>query len=68
MEKANYSDSIAAFGDPLLEGIFIVFMFLGGANFALHYKTIFSDRKGLIKDKEFKFYFSIIAIATVVLA
>ncbi|SET08861.1 trk system potassium uptake protein TrkH [Methanococcoides vulcani] len=63
-----YSDSIAAFNDPLVEGIFIVFMFLGGANFALHYKTIFSDRKSLIKDQEFKFYFAIIAIATVVLA
>lgn len=63
-----YSDSIAAFNNPLVEGIFIVFMFLGGANFALHYKTIFSDRKSLIKDQEFKFYFSIIVIATLVLA
>ena len=62
-----YSDSIAAFGDPLVEVIFVVFMFLGGANFALHYKTIHSDRKSLIKDQEFKFYSFIIVSATLVL-
>jgi trk system potassium uptake protein TrkH len=63
-----YSDSIAAFNDPMVEGIIMLFMFLGGANFALHYKSIFSDRTSLIKDQEFKFYFAIIAIATLVLA
>lgn len=63
-----YSDSIAAFSDPLVEGIIMVFMFLGGANFALHYKTIYSDKKSLIKDQEFKFYLSIIVIGTLVLA
>ena len=63
-----YSDSLAAFGDPLVEGIIMVFMFLGGANFALHYKTMFSNKKSLIKDQEFKFYFSIIVVATLVLA
>ncbi|WP_091934224.1 TrkH family potassium uptake protein [Methanolobus profundi] len=62
-----YANSIATFSDPLVEGIFVVFMFLGGANFALHYKTIYSDRKSLIKDQEFKFYFLIIVSATLVL-
>lgn len=62
-----YSNSIAAFNDPMVEGIIMLFMFLGGANFALHYKSIFSDRTSLIKDQEFKLYFSIIVIATFVL-
>ncbi len=62
-----YSNSIAAFGDPLVEAILVVFMFLGGANFALHYKTIHSDKKSLIKDQEFKFYLLIIVSATLVL-
>ncbi|NPE28805.1 TrkH family potassium uptake protein [Methanococcoides sp. SA1] len=65
---STYSDSIAAFSDPLVEGIIMVFMFLGGANFALHYKTIYSDKKSLIKDQEFKFYLSIIIIGTLLLA
>ncbi|WP_094228719.1 TrkH family potassium uptake protein [Methanolobus psychrotolerans] len=63
-----YSDSIAAFGNPLVELVLMVFMFLGGANFALHYKTIFSDRKSLVNDQEFRFYFIIIAVATLLLA
>ncbi|MDG6244858.1 MAG: TrkH family potassium uptake protein [Methanolobus sp.] len=62
-----YSDSIAAFGDPVVESILMVFMFLGGANFALHYKTLFNDRKSLVKDQEFRFYFVIIAVATLLL-
>ncbi|MBP2029647.1 trk system potassium uptake protein TrkH [Methanohalophilus levihalophilus] len=65
---STYSDSIAAFGNPTVEAIFLVFMFLGGANFALHYKTIFADKTSLVKDQEFQFYFLIIAVATLVLA
>ena len=65
---STYSDSIAAFADPMVEGIFMVFMFLGGANFALHYKTLFSEKTSLVKDQEFKFYFLIIAVATLILA
>lgn len=63
-----YSDSIAAFGNPMVEVIIFVFMFLGGANFALHYKTLYSDKKSLVKDQEFKFYFLIIVAATLLLA
>lgn len=62
-----YANSIEAFANPLVEGILVVFMFLGGANFALHYKTIFTDRKSLIRDQEFKFYLFIIVSATLVL-
>lgn len=65
---STYSDSIAAFNSPMVEGIFLIFMILGGANIALHYKTIFSDRTSLIKDEEFRFYLLIILLATLVLA
>ncbi len=34
---ANYDASIGAFNSPLLETIAIVFMFLGGVNFGLHF-------------------------------
>lgn len=63
-----YSDSIASFNDPLVELIFLVFMLLGGANFALYYRTLFTDRKSMIKDQEFIFYLSIIAAASLILA
>ena len=59
------SDSIAAFGSPLIEGIITVFMFIAGANFALHYKLIYVDHKSLLKDSEFKFYGLIVAVASI---
>ncbi|WP_094227862.1 TrkH family potassium uptake protein [Methanolobus psychrotolerans] len=62
-----YSQSIAAFDSPLIEGIITFFMFVAGANFALHYRTLYTDRKSLFKDDEFKFYSLVIAIATLVL-
>ena len=34
---SNYDASIAAFNSPLIESIAVLFMLLGGANFALHY-------------------------------
>lgn len=57
------AESIAAYNSPVIEGIIIVFMFLAGANFALHYKTIYGDKKALFKDKEFQVYSGIILFA-----
>lgn len=62
-----YADSVAAFNSPFIEGIITLFMFIAGANFALHYKTLYSDKKSLLKDNEFKFYFLIVGLATVLL-
>ncbi|MBC2698685.1 MAG: TrkH family potassium uptake protein [ANME-2 cluster archaeon] len=50
------ADSIAAFNSPLIEGIIVFFMFVAGANFALHYRLIYVDHRSLLKDGEFKFY------------
>ncbi|MFP4654179.1 MAG: TrkH family potassium uptake protein [Methanohalobium sp.] len=62
-----YARSIEAFGSPLVETIIIVFMFISGANFALHYKTLYVDKGSLLKDNEFKFYSIIVLLATVLL-
>ncbi|MDK2892618.1 MAG: trk/ktr system potassium uptake protein [Methanohalophilus sp.] len=61
-------ESVAAFGDPLVEGIITLFMFFAGANFALHYKSLYIDRKSLLKDQEFRFYFFLIVCAFLILA
>ncbi|TGC07384.1 TrkH family potassium uptake protein [Methanolobus halotolerans] len=63
-----YSFNIAAFNDPVVEMILLFFMFLGSVNFALHYKFLLTDRKNIFMDEEFKFYFSIIVSASLVLA
>lgn len=62
-----YGPGIAAFNDPLIEGIIVVFMFIAGANFALHYRVLYVNRNSFIKDEEFKFYTVIILLATLVL-
>jgi trk system potassium uptake protein TrkH len=61
------ADSIAAFGSPLIEGIITLFMFIAGANFALHYRMIYVDHRSLLRDSEFKFYFFIVAAASILL-
>jgi trk system potassium uptake protein TrkH len=61
--------SVGAYNNPVFENIMILFMFIAGANFTLHYKALHGNLKSLFKDKEFLFYsgvilFSILAIAT----
>ncbi|WP_321429106.1 TrkH family potassium uptake protein [uncultured Methanolobus sp.] len=62
-----YGLSIAAFNSPLIEGIITLFMFISGANFALHYRTLYTDKKSLVKDDEFKFYTAVTLVATALL-
>ncbi len=62
-----YANSVAAFNSPLIEAIITFFMFIAGANFALHYRTLYTDNHSFLKDDEFKFYSFIIALATLVL-
>ena len=56
--------SIAAYRSWIIDAIITLFMFLAGANFALHYKMISSDRKALIRDPEFRFYTLIVLAMT----
>lgn len=60
--------SIGVYDNPIFENIIIVFMFIAGANFVLHYKVLHGNPKSLFEDREFLFYsgvilFSILAIA-----
>lgn len=55
------------FNGPLIEVVVIVFMFLSGANFALHYRTMYVNRKSPIRDPEFKFY-SFLVILSIIIA
>lgn len=61
------ANSIAIYENPIVEWIIAIFMFLSGANFALHYKVLYGDRMALIKDPEFQFYTAITVFATAIL-
>ena len=63
-----YASSVAAFNNPMIEGIITLFMFVAGANFALHYRMLYADKKSLLNDNEFKFYSAIVILATFLLA
>ncbi|MBI2486879.1 MAG: EscU/YscU/HrcU family type III secretion system export apparatus switch protein [Deltaproteobacteria bacterium] len=59
MSTGGYSTkniSIGAYGNPLIEVIILVFMFIAGANFVLHYWLFKGDFKKLSGDPEFRFY------------
>jgi len=54
--------SIGAYNNPLAEYIIIVFMFLAGMSFILHYQVLRGNWKA-IKNEEFRLYFIILAVA-----
>ena len=65
---SSRNESIAAFGNPQIELIIFIFMFISGMNFSLFYRTLWGERTSLIKDKEFQAYVFIIFISILVIA
>ncbi|MGE4069994.1 MAG: TrkH family potassium uptake protein [Lysobacterales bacterium] len=64
---SNYDASIGAFDSPLIETIAVVFMLLGGTNFALHYLAWGRGSFAVYgQDPEFRTYLSIIGACVVV--
>jgi trk system potassium uptake protein TrkH len=53
---------------PIIQYIVILFMFLSGTNFVLSYFAFKGRIKKIIEDEEFKWYFRLIAIFTIVVA
>jgi len=51
------SASVAAFDSTYIDVVIIVFMFLAGANFSLHYRALRGQPSSYFKDPEFRFYF-----------
>jgi trk system potassium uptake protein TrkH len=51
------SASIAAYPSAYIQVVIIVFMFLAGANFALHFRALRGDLRCFYRDPEFRFYF-----------
>jgi trk system potassium uptake protein TrkH len=59
--------SIAAYKSWEIDAIIAIFMFLAGANFALYYRMMNTDRKAFFKDPEFRFYALIVLTATAII-
>lgn len=55
-------------GQPLIQYIIILFMFLAGTNFVLSYFAFKGRVQKIIQDEEFKLYFKFIAVFTIIAA
>ena len=51
-----YNASVGHFSSPYLQWVIILFMFLSGANFALHYLALTGRPGAFLRDPEFRFY------------
>ncbi len=59
--------SIEYFSSPFIQYVIIVFMFLAGANFTLHYRFVKGDFRGYFKDNEFVFYLVLVIAVSMVM-
>lgn len=60
--------SIAAYDSPSIHYIISLFMFFGGLNFTLFYLIIKLNFKEVFRNEEFRFYFGLVAFASVSIA
>lgn len=61
------NQGVAAFHSVTIEGIIILFMFIGGTNFALHYRMLHGENTYL-KNTEFKVYLLLIIIPSLLIS
>jgi trk system potassium uptake protein TrkH len=63
---STQNESIAAYGS-FSQYVIIVFMFLAGTNFTLHYFALHGQIKKVFQNEEFRIYFYLTAIATIII-
>ncbi len=61
---STHGASIGAYSSLYIHYVVIVFMFLAGTNFSLHYRFLNGDFKAYLRSQEFIFFLSIVGLAT----
>jgi len=59
--------SIAHYQSAYIEQVIIVFMFLAGTSFALHYRALRGELRGYSRDDEFTFYAILVVLASLII-
>ena len=59
--------SVGQYGSAYVDGVLTAFMLLAGANFALHYRLLHRDVRGVWRSEELRVYLAIAAGATALL-
>lgn len=57
--------SLAAFDSPYVQYVTVLFMYLAGVNFALHYRAATGQPQRYLADPEWRFYTGMLVVATV---
>jgi len=61
---SNFNASLGHYQSTYLQSVVILFMFLAGANFSLHFMALRGDVRAYWKNEEFRFYGAIVLFAT----
>ncbi|MDH5680769.1 MAG: TrkH family potassium uptake protein [Spirochaetota bacterium] len=59
--------SVGHYNSTYINLVITVFMFLAGTSFTLHYRFLKGNLSAYTKDSEFKFYFSVILLSTIII-
>lgn len=59
--------SIAAYDSPFIHYVMIIFMFIAGTNFTLHYHMLHKNFRTVYQNDEFKFYVKVILSVVVII-
>lgn len=65
---SNYDASFAAFANPLLDWLAILFMFAGGVSFIVYIQALRGRPEQLWRDSQIRWYFWLIAAASALMA
>lgn len=60
--------SIASFNSAYIDWVIILFMFLSGINFAMHFRLFKGDTKSFLSNREIRFYSLVIATGTIIIS
>lgn len=60
--------SIEAFNSAYIDWVIVIFMFIAGINFAMHFRLLRGDFNSFFSNREIRFYSLIIAIGVIVIA
>ncbi len=60
--------SVAAYPSPFIQYVIIIFMFLAGTNFSMHYHYLHRNFAPVVKNDELRFYFRFTVIVSVLVA
>lgn len=60
--------SLAHYDSGFIHWVITIFMFLAGTNFTLHYRLLSGNVRSILKDTEFKVYFMLFAVSSIIIA